>query len=661
MLLAVAADPAAAFHTVFDYRVLRFEADGNGFGPADGVPDFVDDFSSGTLLPNWSTAAGTAREDGGRLHLANPGTHFNTNGGLIDVSEVFNSTSLVDGGGNFSVTTTWDNLPGPGDFTHMTLFLTGGTGGGWEFFGILFQNTGDQGLRMVQHHGYNYAATETDWRPVDPALITQLRVRIAYDDTTKLASTSFSLDGGVTFQSPFTPVPIFANQTQGLVLLGADPQAAAVPLCGDGILEAGEQCDLGVHNGEGCCTTTCTLVDQDGDGVCDPLDNCPTVANPLQEDADGDGIGDACEGCGAPTSGQRRWRQPLVALLGVNDDHAGNETLRIRGTFTLAPGTPPVNPTLTGARLQIRSLHGEPPVDVVLPARESDGSGSGWQIDRSDGGRFVYVDRGHKRGGSVRSMVVKNLRGGAVQVTAVVRHGQFQLGAWTFPRSRRPSPSATRRTRAAGSRSPSRHASLRRAGSSAADGGERSGGSPPDEYLREVDFPRRVGRDADARQLVGPFDVPAVSAAREPPAHRLRRGVAVPPVVGDVLRGRRPWDHATQRPGPLVEPLVSEGHPPGRHVVAVQAGLPGDARVERERGQSTRAPVAVHELEGRALERGARGGRTDRRGHGMPFRRPACGRPPRTPGEHCAAERDERDHLRPACHRLKYRQSESSG
>ena len=34
--------------------------------------------------------------------------------------------------------------------------------------------------------------------------------------------------------------------------------------------------------------------DQDWDGVCDGLDNCPGVANPDQADSDGDGIGDAC-------------------------------------------------------------------------------------------------------------------------------------------------------------------------------------------------------------------------------------------------------------------------------------------------------------------------------------------------------------------------------
>ena len=48
---------------------------------------------------------------------------------------------------------------------------------------------------------------------------------------------------------------------------------------------------------------TAPLPDTDGDGVPDCADNCPTVANPGQEDQDGDGVGDACDNCPAVPNG----------------------------------------------------------------------------------------------------------------------------------------------------------------------------------------------------------------------------------------------------------------------------------------------------------------------------------------------------------------------
>ena len=50
------------------------------------------------------------------------------------------------------------------------------------------------------------------------------------------------------------------------------------------------------------CTTVGGAPDTDGDGVPDNLDNCRSIANPLQEDANNDGCGDACitGGCGGP-------------------------------------------------------------------------------------------------------------------------------------------------------------------------------------------------------------------------------------------------------------------------------------------------------------------------------------------------------------------------
>jgi len=68
-------------------------------------------------------------------------------------------------------------------------------------------------------------------------------------------------------------------------------------ICGNGIVEVGEECDDGnTGNGDGC-SATCTLevTDTDGDGINDDVDNCPNDPNTDQADSDGDGIGDVCE------------------------------------------------------------------------------------------------------------------------------------------------------------------------------------------------------------------------------------------------------------------------------------------------------------------------------------------------------------------------------
>lgn len=56
-------------------------------------------------------------------------------------------------------------------------------------------------------------------------------------------------------------------------------------------------CALSVSEIQELYENTFPLIDIDSDGVADCADNCPSIANPLQEDFDGDGVGDSCDGC----------------------------------------------------------------------------------------------------------------------------------------------------------------------------------------------------------------------------------------------------------------------------------------------------------------------------------------------------------------------------
>jgi subtilisin-like proprotein convertase family protein len=59
----------------------------------------------------------------------------------------------------------------------------------------------------------------------------------------------------------------------------------------------GNPCTTGDTWSVSCNCVGTPLPDNDGDGVCDLLDNCDATPNPGQADADGDGVGDACDNC----------------------------------------------------------------------------------------------------------------------------------------------------------------------------------------------------------------------------------------------------------------------------------------------------------------------------------------------------------------------------
>jgi hypothetical protein len=101
--------------------------------------------------------------------------------------------------------------------------------------------------------------------------------------------------------------------------------------------------------------------DGDGDGVADPLDDCPTVADPAQLDIDGDGLGDVCDPCTSPAL----LLKPKLTIAKLAPP-AGDETLSLSGTATL-PVTPVIDPAANGVRVLLNAVDGSAVLDVTVP------------------------------------------------------------------------------------------------------------------------------------------------------------------------------------------------------------------------------------------------------------------------------------------------------
>jgi large repetitive protein len=83
--------------------------------------------------------------------------------------------------------------------------------------------------------------------------------------------------------------------------------------------------------GDACDTDPCTkggmnvcVGDSDGDGIKDDVDNCPTVSNADQKDTDGDMKGDACDACPMESNpGTMPCSVPLFTVMDVRNPASG--------------------------------------------------------------------------------------------------------------------------------------------------------------------------------------------------------------------------------------------------------------------------------------------------------------------------------------------------
>jgi hypothetical protein len=235
LLGAALVEPAVAL--TFSASCNRFEVDGNAFGPADGTPDFVDNFTGGSLSPSWSQLLGTAAEAGGALVIQNPGASLQLGPTLFEISTVENEVHEIDNGaGNFTATSSWASvLPATDTEFHMELYSTSPI---VEAAGITLNNFSPQiaaqqgppaiagpSISQSLTHGFgpSFTTVEIQTVAVDPASFTgHILLRMQFDDTTDMLTSSFSLDDGVTFQSPFPAMHLFnGGVTAYDILLGA--------------------------------------------------------------------------------------------------------------------------------------------------------------------------------------------------------------------------------------------------------------------------------------------------------------------------------------------------------------------------------------------------------------------------------------------------------
>jgi len=235
---------ARAFALTYSSSCDRFEIDGNTFGPFDGTVDFADDFDDASLAPNWSVLLGTVQEAGTDMTAHNPGAQIQLGATPFEISTIENAMDVGNGEGNFTMTSHWEPTPPGNDAEfHMQLYSLSPI---IEAAGLSMNNFSSQvatqqgngalaGYSVSQSltHGFGsgFTTVQSNSVPVDPLLITgRIVLRMAFDDATDTVTCSFSLDGGVTFVSPFPPMHIFnGGVTDYEILLGAAGLAANTP------------------------------------------------------------------------------------------------------------------------------------------------------------------------------------------------------------------------------------------------------------------------------------------------------------------------------------------------------------------------------------------------------------------------------------------------
>ncbi len=190
-----------------------------------------------------------------------------------------------------------------------------------------------------------------------------------------------------------------------------------VEVCGSGWVDPTETCDDGnTTDGDGC-SAACIREPRCGDGTVDPGESCDDGNT---SSGDGCSAGCAPEPCTVLAPHQALWAPArLVIVRGANGDR-----LLLRGSFGI-DDTSPVSADTTGIRLLLQNAAGQLRLDATLPG------GGGWS---ERGTKMRYRASGSVAGG-IRNVSLRQHPGGGINEidVKITGKGTYDIGAGDLP------------------------------------------------------------------------------------------------------------------------------------------------------------------------------------------------------------------------------------
>jgi len=216
--------------------------------------NFADEFNNGTLAPTWVVKEPTAVEANGVVTFSNPGELENISADGLRIAGEFSYIQsqypllVADGAGNFTATSTWvRSLPALNQFYGMQLAYNV-TPSLDESVYVSVSNLAPAAAALLDVPAglAIWFTKEVEQKTSFPRFESQgvvisesavhggIALQMTFDDSANLFRGAFSLDGGTTFQRPFTSIA--SNMTSfdsgewylGATSLGVQPGVAAV-------------------------------------------------------------------------------------------------------------------------------------------------------------------------------------------------------------------------------------------------------------------------------------------------------------------------------------------------------------------------------------------------------------------------------------------------